>query len=664
MAKALESKTTAAPQDAEIAYTSGNMRFSREDWQVLSNDVYQSINASLSERSALEQNLKDWTDLYEMRVDETDWPWVDASNVFIPVIPAQLDTAVAYILGKVFVPRFYIVTGNTPEATQSAHDVERYYNAELVRQRGHTTWYDQYMSWLHLAFRDGTSIMEVLWRKTTTKRKVVTFVPEDNDGVPVIDMNTGKPKMTRKIDEVETVDYDDCELQPLLLKDFLLIPAEATSIEQAVGVARALWLYESDLMAMAKTSKNPDGILDPYWIEYALNYVPTGTSDVASDRQGSEDKQIGSQLVPGLAQGAQTSKYFANRGPIKVWRVHTKQYDLNGDHVAEENIFFLHELSQMLLGVTDYEYIVPSRPFFSFSPYPRPDRFYGYSICERLAPIQAEVNAMYNARNNLIDLMLTPPLLYQAGDELNDQEQSWGPGVKWEVTDPQKSVKWMEFPQVPLASFQNETLLNSYVDKLTGAAAPAMGAQSSGRRTASEIKTQMASTTTRNDAVALRLRIVCRAIFNFVHKLKLQYISEDPDFSAEGNKFVIPKEILAKDYQLDIAGSSDPLDVSTRRQENMSLFELLMNIPFIQQDQMKSYNVVRMMLESFNRPDVAQMIGTEEEAQQRQQQMEQAQQKQDQMNQMLLQHEMQTGQHIQPPGQPPQGAQHGTPPKH
>jgi len=659
MAKKLDSTTTNAPQDAPISYTSGNVTLDRNDWHMLSNDLYQSINASLSERNALEQNLKDWTDLYEMRVDQTDWPWVDASNVFIPVIPAQLDTAVAYITGKVFVPRFYIVTGNTPDATNTAHDVERYYNAELVRQRGHTTWYDQYMAWLHLAFRDGTSIMEVLWRKTLTKRKVVTFVPEENDGVPVIDMSTGKPKMTRKIDEVETVDYDDCELQPLLLKDFLLIPAEATSIEQAVGVARALWLYESDLMAMCKSSKNPDGILDPYWVEHALSYVPLGTSDIASDRQGSEDKQIGAQLVPGLAQGAQTSKYFANRGPIKVWRIHTRQYDLNLDGAVEENIFYLHELSQMMLGFTDYEYIVPSRPFFAFSPYPRPDRFYGYSMCERLAPIQAEVNAMYNARNNLIDLMLSPPLLYQQGDNLDDQEQQWGPGVRWQVTDTQKSVKWMEFPQVPLASFQNETLLNSYVDKLTGASAPAMGAQSSGRRTATETKTQMASTTTRNDTVALRLRIVCRAIFNFVHKLKLQYISDDPQFSAEGNKYTLPREVLAKDYQLDIAGSSDPLDVSSRRQENMGLFQLLMGIPFIQQDQLKSYNVVRMMLESFNRPDVAQMIGTEDEAKQRQQQMQMQGQKAQQEHDAILQHEMQTGQNIKTPPQPGQPQHQG-----
>ena len=175
--KPLDQATTNAPQDAQAAFVGGTLKLGSGDWSLLADDLYQSINACLGNRSALEQNLVDWTNLYEMRVDQTDWPWVNSSNVFIPIIPAQLDTAVAYITAKVFVPRFYIITGNTVQAGEKAHDVERYYNAELQRQRGQTTWYDQYITWLHLAFRDGTSIMECLWRRTTSKRKVVQFVP-------------------------------------------------------------------------------------------------------------------------------------------------------------------------------------------------------------------------------------------------------------------------------------------------------------------------------------------------------------------------------------------------------------------------------------------------------------------------------------------------------
>lgn len=619
----LDETTSTSPENAQIQYTSGPKTISPGEWTNLSQDLYQSLNACLGTRGALEQNLKDWNDLYEMRVDQTNWPWVGASNVFIPVIPAQLDTAVAYISGKVFVPRFYIVAGNTPEAMESSHKVENYYNAELTRQRGPTTWYDTFLTWLHLGFRDGTSVLEVMWRRTLKKKKVVTFEPVMEGDTPVIDMKTGRAKTERKITEVEVVEYDDVDIKPVLLRDFLLIPDEAESIEAAVGVMRALWLYESDLNAMVR-----DGVLDADEVEMALSYVPTGTSDFASDRQGNYDRTMGDQLVLGQGQGSQVSKFFANRGPIKVWRIHTRQYDMNNDGVAEENIFYLHELSQRLLGWTDYRYISPYRPYFSFSPMARPNRFYGFSMCERLAPIQTEVNGMYNSRNNLIDLMLNPPLLYENGEELDDQSQTWGPGARWCVsrvgTNP--AVAFMQFPSVPLASFQNEQLLNTYVDKLTGVGAPAMGAQGPGRRTATETKMQMSSTTTRNDLVAMRLRTVCRAVFNFIHQLKLQYTQDDPEYMQAGQMLKLPRELLAQDYRLDIAGSADPLDSDTRRNQDLALFQLLMQVPFVAQDQIKQYEAVKMIMETWNKPNIEAFIGTLEEAQQRQQQQAQAMQ--------------------------------------
>lgn len=638
-----------APKDATLSYTSDPIRINSSDWTGLSYDLYQSINASLAERGALEQNLKDWLDLYEMRTDEVNWPWVNSSNVFIPLVPSQLNAALSYIIGKVFVPRFYIAAGNTADSASDAHDVERYYNAELVRQRGQSTWFDQHMTWVHLSYRDGTSVMEVLWRRTKAKRKVVSFEPEmSSKGVPVMTPD-GKPKSKRKISEVEVVEYDDVELKPVLLRDFLMIPAEAPSIEEAVGVARACWLYENDLQAMVE-----EGVLDEHEVELALDYDPVGNNEIAQDRQGSYDKTAGDQINPGQAQGTQTSRFFANRGPIKVWRIHTRQYDMNMDGIAEENIFWLHELSQRMLGWMPYEYIAPGRPFFAFCPDPRPNEFYGYSMIERLAPIQAEINAMFNQRNNLCDLMMNPPLFYQKGEQIDDNTQKWGPGARWSVSSPQ-ALKFMEFPNLPVSSFQVEGMLNQYVDKLTGISAPAQGSSSSGRRSATESKIQAAATTTRNDLTAMRLRVVCRSILSFIHKLKLQYLNDDPEYIDSEEKLTIPREVLAKDYQLDIAGSSDPLDASARRQEMIGAVQMLMGIPWIGQDREKSFALVRKLADTFNWPDAVDIIGTAQEAQQaKQQQAQQAQQEQQFDKQMRVAEVMQ-GKH------PSAGGQQGQP---
>jgi hypothetical protein len=144
---------------------------------------------------------------------------------------------------------------------------------------------------------------------------------------------------------------------------------------------------------------------------------------------------------------------------------------------------------------------------------------------------------------------------------------------------------------------------------------------------------------------------------NFIHALKLQYLPDDPSYSSEGTIYTLPREVLAKDYQLDIAGSSDPLDSMERRRDNMGLGQMLLGVPWIAQDQGKSYNVVRMMLESFNRPDVTQLIGTEQEAQQRGQQQAQAAQKQQEFQQQLQMMQAMHGEN--PTGAKPSG---GKPP--
>ncbi|MGH7745933.1 MAG: hypothetical protein ACREQ5_14315, partial [Candidatus Dormibacteria bacterium] len=353
-------QTTISPGNAPVSLSTGRVSIDENDWADLSNDLYQMMNAALSERQTFDQNLNEWNDLYEMRQDQVDWPWVNSSSLVIPIIPAQLDAIVAYIFGKVFVPRFVMVSGNTPEAQLKASKVERYYNAELVRPRGTTTWYDRFMTFSHLAFRDGYSVMEVMWHKTTQKRHIVKNQPQvDEDGIPVLDMDTGETKTVKTTETVEIISYDDVDLQPVLAKDFVIIPAFSESVEAAVSVARALYMYEDQLQAMYKSRSNPDGVLSKKMVELALSYVPTGTNDYTTDRQGYYDRTMGDQMAGGIGQGFQASRFWKNRGPLKIWRIHSRAYDMDGDGIPEENIFWWHELSQQMLGWAPYSYLTP-----------------------------------------------------------------------------------------------------------------------------------------------------------------------------------------------------------------------------------------------------------------------------------------------------------------
>jgi hypothetical protein len=494
---------------------------------------------------------------------------------------------------------------------------------------------------MHLALLDATGYVEAMWQRTTVTRKFTQQVPRvSEDGVPVIDPDTGKP-VTDAVESLQKITkYDDVRWVRRQLKDVGMIPAYAPSPQEAAAVWIVEWLYESDLMALMADSTERE--VGQWWadmVENALSYVDSGTSDdVASDRQGFYDKTLGGQLEVGNAQGSHTSRFFKQRGPIKVFRIHSDEYDLDGDGVCEENIFYYHDRTQMMLGWMPYEYLTDERPIFDFSASPRPMEAIGYSMPMRLGVLSAEISKMYNDRNNAVDIKTSPPRIRRAGTKMDTNHNQYGPDVEWEGEP--DSITFLQTPDIPVASFQQESLTKQYVTELTGQNQPAMGAQSSGRRTATENRIQAASTGTRNDLIVMRFRVAVRALINFTHRLKLQYMSdEEQNMSDAGGAFTISKEVLSQDYRIDVSGASDPLDAATRLSQDMGIYELLAQDPDVQSDPVKRYYLKRKLLEDAGTQNIEQIIGTAEEAMQLKAAMQQQAQQQAAM------------------GQPPGGAQ-------
>jgi hypothetical protein len=595
--------------------------------------------------------------LYGLQVEPKNEPWPDCSNLVVPIVRSKLDTLWAQVCSQVFVPEFYIVNGNTEDAAEHAYEVQRWLNAEFRRQRGRSTWFNEHVKWLGLSMRDGTAVMEAMWKYRTRRARYIMQQPktDDDDGLPFIDQDTGEPMMESVARTKDVIDYNDVNLRPILLRDFMLIPDESTSIEDAAGVARCEWLYENQLKAMVK-----EGLLNAHWVEMALAYVPSGVSDVTADRQGVYDKTANEQLNIGQGQGAVTSEFFANRGPIKVWRIHTNQFDMNGDGWVEENVFWLHELSNYLLGWCPDEYISPTRPFFDFAPFPDFDRFYGYPLPILLAPSQAEASTIRNQRNDASDISIAPPLLVNRNEETFDKGALWKPRAQWPVSDVNTAVRELSITPPHAQSYQEELLVGQYADQISGLSAPTDGAPTASRRTATEIKMKNAATSVRASLISMLFRVACCSVAQFVFKLKQQYPPTD------NTRLTVPPEILGLDYQVSVAGMNDPLNIDDNIQEALALYQLLMKDPDIAQDATARYNLKKNLLSATHTRNIEAIIGTEEEAEQRKQQEEQAKQMQMAMAAQQMQQGGQPGapQNGKPPGPPgagPAGPPQGAP---
>lgn len=602
--------------------------------------LYEMVQFAIDAREELEANLDYYDALYEMQVQERDWPWPDASNFVVPFITAQLDTLAARLTGTIFVERFFLVNGNTAEAAQHQFEVERYYNAELARNN----WVKAFYDCLHLALKDGTAVMEIIWKREVKTRKFEIEVPQqDAFGQDITDPD-GNPQTETQVQEIPIETQNGVVLNPVRLRDFLLLPSWQTSIKEAGGVARMRLFSEADLRAMVRTKENPHGWLWEEQVEEIINYRSEGESDINESLQSTRDYKINFQIDVTEDVANVVSEFSRQRGPFKCWLIFTDALDLDSDGQFEENVFLLHEASQICAGAMAFPYNHGMRPFVELTPIPRPDRFYGRSICELLRTVQEELNAIHNQRNDEISIRLSPPRYIKRGAIVNSQDGRWGPDTEYEVDDP-TDVGILQLPPIDASSWQEEAGLAQYGYMITGASSP-YNTQQGKRQTKYEAQQNQAGQSVRLDLMAANIREFAKQVFWQIHHLTLQYGPENLEttvnIGGQPEKLQLPKQILSLDYDFGIAGMGGPLDKQSRMQETMLVYSMLMQNPLVAQDPMHIYAVTRLVLETIGVADIETYIGTPEQLQQKvQQQAQQAQQQeqfQQQLQLMLAQH--------------------------
>jgi len=665
----LQASRTEQPTAANLRIVTNAKKLQDDDRTALATDLQSIWVAAESARRPMNENLEAYSALYEMAVEEQDEPWENAANLVLPIIPSELDAMKDNIAQQVFVQRLVIVTAadNDPETQRLAPRVEKFYNAELrrIRSDGKTP-LDHFKTILHLGLRDGGAPCDVLFTERKEPKLVVTQGPKIVDDNVIIgeDGNPETEDSTSRIEET----IAEVVVTPHLLKDWYLVPDESTSLHTALAQPTVVWMTEADMQ-----ERVTHGTFDADAVERVLQMVMNGETDVAR-QEWEYDKTAGGQIQVGQGQGSITSKFFANRGPARLIRFFSEQFDMNLDGRAEKNIFWLYPDLPELVGWAPYEYVTSQWPTFIFSPMPRPNRPYGYAVTERLADLTADACAGRNQRRNYIDLALQPLVLEREGDAIRDKDRAVFPGAKWTVEDVERSIRWWTLPQLPPDSFQDSAELERWISKVTGQSAPTLGAQSSARRSATEARQQAAATQIRTSGIAMEFRSFLRGVIQFWHKLNQNYLVENegasmstqvpPDLAqayagapggqpppqpgappapgtppqpgAEGQPapsqpkedtggtLTLTADVLARKFNIEIAGLSDPIDSNTQRQELMAAIEVAMKaFPWVFQDQELAYEWAESFVDTFNWAGTERLLGTREQATARKQQAEQ-----------------------------------------
>lgn len=601
--------------------------------------------AGVSQRATLDNNLDIWSNLYDMRVQPKNTPWLNSSNLPSTLIPTSLDTLTSRLMQLVVPLRLLVVKGRDQESEQHSHEIEHFYNTQVQDN----DWDNSIYHYSHLSGRDGTSIMEVVWEKRVHHMHLVQFTDETDATGNLVYDEQGRPKQKREVVHKAITEYNGVRWNPVELRDFYLFPAWARSIEEAPTVGRVLYLSEAELRAMVAS-----GDLKKDAVDYVIKTIK-GTGQELPQDDHKATYEIGGQIEVSTTDHViddkmQQAEYF------KVWRFHTREFDLDGDGIFEENVIWFHEFSRRVLGVQHYQYAHGYRPFVELSLMDRPNRFYGYAVPERLYSVSVEQAAIHNQRNDEITLRLSPPMLRIAGSQYENRNKPWGPGVIYDVGS-LNDMQLMQLPDVPPSSWSEEQLLDQYAKELLGLA-DAFSA-SGGRQTRYQMQLAAAAVTVRLSLMASRLQRALRRIFKMTHELTLQYgpdqitvtvpapaqpqqpapasagelgaelqpVPGTPPGAQAGmvQKVVLTKQILGLDYELGINGMGSPLDKQSRRQELLFLYNLLMQNPLLRASLQRIWALTQRVLEEFDINDTISVIGSQEQAAQLEQQMRQAQ---------------------------------------
>lgn len=628
------------------------LRLTKDQKLRLGQSLYQSLISTFGDRAGLEADIQFANKMYEGQVDPKDHPWPGCSNFFVPLIPTQVDLLHAELTSIVFQPRFYGVNGNTPLAERFAHQFERYLNIQYV-DKG---WRKAHVDWAHIGLLDGVGFMEVLWRKTVRRRKKLIYQPETdpNTGQPMVDplafpTDTGEDEQGARVKtkpqvvEIEEVIHNEPHFRPRRIRDVFMIPAwNPQDIDSCPAVAVRDFLDETQLKAFMKA-----GIMWPEEVEASLAYVSSGQSERGKSMQGVDDVDIGATVTMGAEQGVLDSTLNPQRPAIEVWRFHSRQFDLNGDGEAEENIYWVHRTSQRLIGALAYPYWSPRRPLFSWSPFPRPDQVVGFGLPKRLGGLQNEKNAIRNQRRDQGDLILSPPLVKKSGAKLETRGMSWGPSAMWSSQDPRNDVVQLAMQDVPASSYQEEALIDRDAEKFVGTEEIQ---QTSQKQTKAQVLAKQFKSGLRVSLIATHFREAALAAIKFAVELMVQYGPDQSTVvdrsSGRPEKLTIPKPAMTLDYEFYINGTGGPLDKQQKLSETLTAYQLGLQNPLIAGKMTRIYALTRHVFEQMDVGSIEDLIGTEEEAVQADQAAAQAQQQQAALGATA--------------GQPPQGNQPGS----
>lgn len=573
--------------------------------------------------SNLRSKLRRNNDLMEGIKAPKIFPWQDCSNLHIPVIEIHI-TILHSVASQTMLendPIFYVKVLQDNVGDSVDTDIEQFLHWDCkINMKVDNDLSDIYWN----SYRDGTSIGVLDWVEEYDRVFDIRYFSNPDDFMALFptaeeaglseqeyentldeihDSVSTKVSVPVKIEET-LVRYRGPKLRVVELKDFVVIPTTAPTVEYAMFVGD-LFLQRNDYFKrLAKDDWFDKDEVEKMVKQPGMNQAPDAVSQ-------SQDQ------IEGIARTRVTmaDEHRCLQGILKI--------DLSEDDSGVEKKYLItHEkMSDTILRIEEFPYIHNRCNYIVWRFKRRPGRLLGQSIPDQLVDINEEVDTQHNQRVDSRTITTVPSFIQldQADFDPTRRDQRFFPGVTFKVSSmATPSIKQFEIKQTDMGqSLQEEQNLMSLADTRTGASQLRGGPQNprDPRAPAKKIALQIQQSGIRVDDHMRELRIGTAELGNQVLELRYQYSPEmitfnrkDPATGQFVKAEVLRSKLRSRGLFVDVARTSIMDNPNAVLQEVMTMYELMMRNPLVATNALRIREVSHRLLKAMRTRDADKII--------------------------------------------------------
>lgn len=433
-----------------------------------------------------------------------DSPSGGSSNLHIPM---------PHIVSKAYTARFmdavwgidppFSLKARREDSTDKVNLIEEFLRYTLYNWTNHYDGAEEALEmWIDSWVKTGTGIMKLRWANEYCSFVDVEEVAKqgppqfevDSEGreVAIPTVVTEEKEVTKTINK-----FQGPVMEVVPLEDFIMVGGEGNP-DKADLVIHRYYLTASDLW-----SGVDQGVFD----QDAVESIIKGGDDRESAGINNEVK-----IQRSFNAGKSSLDSENDRDRYEILESYVKA-DVDGTGVASDIVVWISPRCSKPLRTTYLYRIMPTgeRPFSVAHFQKRQGQEYGVGLLELLHPLSVELDAIHNIRLDFGMITNNPTFFYRASSSMEADKLQLEPGMGIPLDNPQQDVF---FPQRPNSTgfFGNEEqVIQTYIERLTGISDLSLGAMSGSQGAARTATGARALMNESNTNLNVHLRHINRA---------------------------------------------------------------------------------------------------------------------------------------------------------